>query len=88
MNKSINESDLNAEQFEQLQTLYVDTLVDSMSKEDLQVYVNDDMIRYCNDLTNRDLIEEIKYTLDESMLEEFVKQIRGRIVWLKLITIE
>ena len=80
MNKSINESDLNAEQFEQLQTLYVDTLVDSMSKEDLQVYVNDDMIRYCNDLTNRDLIEEIKYTLDEAMLEEFVKQIRGRIV--------
>ena len=80
MNKSINESDLNAEQFEQLQTLYVDTLVDSMSKEDLQVYVNDDMIRYCNDLTNRDLIEEIKYTLNESMLEEFVKQIKGRIV--------
>ena len=79
MNQSINESDLNAEQFEQLQTLYVDTLVDSMSKEDLQVYVNDDMIRYCNDLTNRDLIEEIKYTLDESMLEEFVKQIRGNI---------
>ena len=80
MNKSINESDLNAEQFEQLQTLYVDTLVDSMSKEDLQVYVNDDMIRYCNELTNRDLIEEIKYTLDEEMLEEFVKQIKGRIV--------
>ena len=80
MKQSINESNLNAEQFEQLQTLYVDTLVDSMSKEDLQVYVNDDMIRYCNDLTNRDLIEEIKYTLDESMLEEFVKQIKGRIV--------
>ena len=80
MNQSINESDLNAEQFEQLQTLYVDTLVDSMSKEDLQVYVNDDMIRYCNDLTNRDLIEEIKYTLDETMLEEFVKQIKGKIV--------
>ena len=80
MNQSINESDLNAEQFEQLQTLYVDALVDSMSVEDLQVYVNDDMIRYCNDLTNRDLIEEIKYTLDETMLEEFVKQIKGRIV--------
>ena len=80
MNKRANEHTLNKEQFEQLQTLYVDTLVDSMSKEDLQVYVNDDMIRYCNDLTNRDLIEEIKYTLDESMLEEFVKQIKGRIV--------
>ena len=80
MNQSINESNLNAEQFEQLQTLYVDALVDSMSVEDLQVYVNDDMIRYCNELTNRDLIEEIKYTLDEEMLEEFIKQIKGRIV--------
>ena len=78
MNQSINERDLNAEQFEQLQTLYVDTLVDSMSKEDLQVYVNDDMIRYCNDLTNRDLIEEIKYTLDETMLEEFITTIKGQ----------
>ena len=78
MKQSINESNLNAEQFEQLQTLYVDTLVDSMSLEDLQVYVNDDMIRYCNDLTNRDLIEEIKYTLDETMLEEFLTTIKGQ----------
>ena len=78
MNKSINESNLSVEQFEQLQTLYVDTLVDSMSLEDLQVYVNDDMIRYCNDLTNRDLIEEIKYTLDETMLEEFLTTIKGQ----------
>ena len=82
MNKSINESDLNAEQFEQLQTLYVDALVDSMSVEDLQVYVNDDMTRYCNELTNRDLIEEIKYTMSEEDLQEFIKQIKGRIVWL------
>ena len=80
MNQSINESDLNAEQFEQLQTLYVDTLVDSMSVEDLQVYVNDDMTRYCNELTNRDLIEEIKYTMSEEDLQEFVKQIKGKIV--------
>ena len=80
MNQRANEHTLNKEQFEQLQTLYIETIVDSMSKEDLQVYVNDDMIRYCNDLTNRDLIEEIKYTLDETMLEEFVKQIKGRIV--------
>ena len=80
MNQSINESDLNAEQFEQLQTLYVDALVDSMSVEDLQVYVNDDMTRYCNELTNRDLIEEIKYTMSEEDLQEFVKQIKGKIV--------
>ena len=80
MNKSINESDLNAEQFEQLQTLYVETIVDSMSTKDLYAYVYDDMTNFVNELTNRDLIEEIKYTLDEEMLEEFVKQIKGRIV--------
>ena len=80
MNQSINESNLNAEQFEQLQTLYVDTLVDNMSLEDLQVYVNDDMTRYCNELTNRDLIEEIKYTMSEEDLQEFITQIKGRIV--------
>jgi len=79
MNQSINESDLNAEQFEQLQTLYVDALVDSMSVEDLQVYVTDDMTDFCNELTEHDLIEEIKYTLDEEMLEEFIKQIKGKI---------
>ena len=78
MNQSINESDLNAEQFEQLQTLYVDTLVDSMSKEDLQVYVTDDMTDFCNKLTEHDLIEEIKYTLDEEMLDEFITTIKGQ----------
>ena len=36
MNKSINESGLNREQFERLKELYVDTVVDSMSHEDLQ----------------------------------------------------
>ena len=80
MNKSINESNLNAEQFEQLQTLYVETIVDSMSTKDLYAYVYDDMTNFVNELTNRDLIEEIKYTLDEEMLEEFVKQIKGKIV--------
>ena len=79
MNQSINERDLNAEQFEQLQTLYVDALVDSMSVEDLQVYVNDDMTRYCNELTNRDLIEEIKYTLDEEFLDEMITTIKEKI---------
>ena len=42
MNKSINERELNASQFEQLKELYVDTIVDSMSYEDLQEYVKTD----------------------------------------------
>ena len=78
MNQSINESNLNAEQFEQLQTLYVETIVDSMSTKDLYAYVYDDMTNFVNELTNRDLIEEIKYTLDEEMLEEFVTTIKGQ----------
>ena len=80
MNERANEHTLNKEQFEQLQTLYIETIVDSMSVEDLQVYVTNDMADFCNELTEHDLIEEIKYTLDEEMLEEFIKQIKGKIV--------
>ena len=79
MNKSINESNLSAKQFEQLRTLYVEAFVNSMSNEDMLIYVTNDMDKFVDELSNQDLIEEIKYTLDESMLEEFVKQIRGNI---------
>ena len=80
MNQSINESNLSAKQFEQLRTLYVDAFVNSMSHEDMLIYVTNDMDNFVDELSNQDLIEEIKYTLDETMLEEFVKQIKGRIV--------
>ena len=46
MNKSINESNLNMEQFERLKELYVETIVDSMSMEDFQQYVRNDMWDY------------------------------------------
>ena len=80
MNKRATEYTLNKEQFEQLKTMYVDTIVDSMSYKDLQAYVYDDMADFVDKLTEHDLIEEVKYTLDEEMLEEFVKQIKGKIV--------
>ena len=79
MNQSINESNLNASQFEQLKELYVDTIVDSMSHEDLEEYVRTDYYNCVDKLTEHDLIEDIKYTLDEEMLDEFVKQIKGKI---------
>ena len=79
MNKSINERELSAKQFERLRTLYVEAFVNSMSHEDLLIYVTNDMDNFVDELSNQDLIEEIKYTLDEEMLEEFVKQIRGNI---------
>ena len=79
MNKSINESNLNREQFEQLKELYVDTIVDSMSTKDLYEYVANDTYNFVDKLTYNEVIEEIKYTLDEEMLEEFIKQIKGKL---------
>ena len=76
MNKSINESNLNAQQFEQLKELYVDTIVDSMSYEDLQEYVKTDYYNSLDKYSEFDLFEDIKYTLDETMLEEFITTIK------------
>ena len=77
MNKSINESNLNREQFEQLKELYVETIVDSMSYEDLQEYVKTDYYNSLDKLSEFDLFEDIKYTLDDEMLEEFVTEIKN-----------
>ena len=79
MNKSINERELNASQFERLKELYVDTIVDSMSMEDLLDYVRTDYYNSLDKYNEFDLFEDIKYTLDEEFLEEFIKQIRGKI---------
>ena len=76
MNQTNNNSQLNAEQFEQLQTMYIDTVVDSMSTKDLVQYVTNDMEDFCNKLTEKELIQEIEYTLDEEMLEEFITTIK------------
>ena len=77
MNKRINESNLNREQFERLKELYVDTVVDSMSMEDLLDYVRNDYYNCVDKLTEHDLIEDIKYTLDDEMLDEFITTIKG-----------
>ena len=77
MNQRATEYNLNDEQFEQLMDKYVMTIVDSMSHEDFRQFV---INTYYDDLSNYTLsrlLEEIKYTLDEQMLDEFVKQIKG-----------
>ena len=75
MNKRANERELNAKQFEQLQTEYINTIVDSMSMEDLQQYVTNDMEDFCNSLSEKELIQEIEYTLDGDMLDEMITTI-------------
>ena len=77
MNKRATEYDLNKEQLEQHMDKYVMTIVDSMSHEDFRQFV---INSYYNDLSNytlSQLLEEIKYTLDEEMLDEFITTIKG-----------
>ena len=76
MNKTNNNYNLSAEQFEQLQTMYIDTIVDSMSTKDLVQYVTNSMEDFCNNLSEKELIQEIEYTLDEEMLQEFITTIK------------
>ena len=79
MNKRATERDLNANQFEQLKTAYVNTIVDSMSSKDLYQYVLNDMDNFVDKLTLNQLIEEIEYTLDEAFLEEMITTIKQKI---------
>ena len=57
---------------------YINTLVDSMSLEDFQQYVRNDMadfLRYCNEseVVNEFLIK-VEHTTDEQFYNKFVKQ--------------
>ena len=72
MNQRANERNLNAAKFEQLKTGYVNTIVDSMSSKDLYEYVANDMADFVDKLTYNEVINEIKYTLDEDFLDEML----------------
>ncbi len=76
MNQRANERELNASQFERLKELYVDTVVDSMSYEDLLDYVKTDYYNSLDKYNEFDLFEDIKYTLDDEMLDEFITTIK------------
>ena len=77
MNQRATEYDLNDEQFEQLMDMYVDTIVNSMSTEDFRQFVINSYYDDFADYTLSRLLEEIKYTLDDEILDEFVKQIKS-----------
>ena len=79
MNERATENNLNREEFEQLKEAYVSTIVDSMSMKDLVDYVKTDYYNSLDKYNEFDLFEDIKYTLDDEMLEEFIKQIKGKL---------
>ena len=76
MNKRATETNLNKEEFEQLKEAYVSTIVDSMSMKDLVDYVKTDYYNSLDKYNEFDLFEDIKYTLDEEFLEEFITTIK------------
>ena len=76
MKERATETNLNNEEFEQLKEAYVDTVVDSMSMKDLVQYVSNDMQDFLDKLSEFEVYEEIKYTLDDEMLEEFITTIK------------
>ena len=77
MNKRATETNLNKEEFEQLKEAYVSTIVDSMSMKDLVDYVKTDYYNSLDKYNEFDLFEDIKYTLDDEMLEEFITTIKN-----------
>ena len=79
MNKRATENNLNKEQFERLKELYVETIVDSMSMEDLLDYVRTDYYNSLDKYNEFDLFEDIKYTLDEEFLDEMITTIKQKI---------
>ena len=76
MNKRATEYDLNDAQFERLMDMYVETIIDSMSMEDFRQIVTNSYYDEMSNYTLSQLLEEIKYTLDDEMLDDFVKQIK------------
>jgi len=77
MNQRLTEYNLNSDELEQLIDKYVTTIVDSMSMEDFQQYVRNDMWDYLSNLSFSGVLEEVKYTLDDEMLDEFITTIKG-----------
>ena len=77
MNQRATEYNLNDEQFEQLMDRYIMTIVDSMSTEDFRQFVINTYYDDFSNYTLSQLLEEIKYTLDDEMLEEFVTTIKN-----------
>jgi hypothetical protein len=77
MNQRATELNLNKEEFEQLLDLYISTIIDSMSLEDFQQYVRNDMNDFLYKCSESEVINEIEYTLDEEMLDEFITTIKG-----------
>ena len=64
-----------------LKETYINTLVDSMSVEDLQQYVANDMADFLCYVNDTDLLNEfllkVEHTTDEQFYNKFVTSLKG-----------
>ena len=71
-----------------LKETYINTLVDSMSLEDLQQYVANDMANFlynCNEseVIKNEFLIKVEHTTDEQFYNKFIKQSEGKIKWVE-----
>ena len=67
-----------------IKEILINTLVDSMSMEDLQQYVLKDMadfLYHCreSEVIKNEFLIKVEHTTDEQFYNKFVKQIEGKI---------
>ena len=64
----------------------INTLIDSMSMEDLQQYVVNDMADFLYNCNESEVLNEflikVEHTTDEQFYNKFVKQIGGKLKWI------
>ena len=67
---------LTSPQWDELIKQYVELIVDSMEIEDLVQFVTSTMTEELSEIQSREaLCDEIKYTLDEEILEELIDNV-------------
>ena len=66
---------LNSSQKDELIEDYVNIIVDSMSMDDLVSYVSEDLVNFCEKLTDSELKDEISLKLDDEVYEELVDNV-------------
>ena len=69
---------LTSEQRDELIEQYVERIVDSMDMSDFIAYVTSDMTDFQDSLTDIDLNEEIRLTMDDETFEELVNNVGGK----------
>ena len=67
-----------------LKETYINTLIDSMSMEDLQQYVANDMADFLYNCSESEVVNEflikVEHTTDQQFYNKFVKQNRGKLL--------